>query len=242
MTRDSTILHITSAEVVGPTHLSLQFSNGASGRVDVSPLLRGPVFEPLQDPAVFAQAVLDRELHTVTWPSGADLAPEALLDLLILQSFAPCAENQMASVLDSVKRAARRYQELTGRPLGIAGEIAEIEAVQKLRLIPTPVRHPGYDALRFGVDGIERLQIKGRRLTNGTRKCGRLGRLCLEEPWDSVVLVLLDSAFDATAIYEADRPVVERALLEPGSRSRNERGQLAISKFLQIGRQVWSRN
>jgi hypothetical protein len=51
----------------------------------------------------------------------------------------------------------------------------------------------------------------------------------------------MDAAFDATAIYEADRAAVIAALTAPGSRSRNERGALGVSKFKSIGRLVWSR-
>jgi hypothetical protein len=37
---------------------------------------RGGVFESLRDPEHFAQVRLDPEIGTITWPSGADLAPE----------------------------------------------------------------------------------------------------------------------------------------------------------------------
>lgn len=33
------------------------------------------MFEPLRDPELFAQARVDRESGTVTWPTGADLDP-----------------------------------------------------------------------------------------------------------------------------------------------------------------------
>jgi hypothetical protein len=36
------------------------------------------MFEPLKDNALFAQATIHPELETVTWPNGADLAPEFL--------------------------------------------------------------------------------------------------------------------------------------------------------------------
>ena len=49
--------------------------------------------------------------------------------------------------------------------------------------------------------------------------------------WDSVVLILLDERFEPQAIYEADRKPIEAALKKPGSKARNERGELAISKF-----------
>lgn len=75
------ILHILSATVVGDFALDLEFDNGVKKTVNVEPLLRGPVFEPLRDPKSFAQATVDPICGTVVWPNGADLAPEALLDL-----------------------------------------------------------------------------------------------------------------------------------------------------------------
>jgi hypothetical protein len=59
--------------------------------------------------------------------------------------------------------------------------------------------------------------------------------------WDSVILVLLDENFDATEIHEAERDVVIAALAAPGSKARNERGALAVSKFISIGRLRWRR-
>jgi hypothetical protein len=66
-----------------------------------------------------------------------------------------------------------------------------------------------------------------------------VGGIDLKKEWDVAMLVLLDEHFEATAIYEADRAAVEAALLLPGSRARNERGQLGVSKFRAIGRKAW---
>jgi Protein of unknown function (DUF2442) len=41
----------------------------------------GTVFEALRDDAAFAQARV--ELGAVTWPSGADLAPDAMYDAIL---------------------------------------------------------------------------------------------------------------------------------------------------------------
>lgn len=76
--RDGDTLHILRAEVVGDHRLRLEFDDHSSKTVDVSPLLHGPVFEPLRDPAYFARAVVDPVCGTVVWPNGADFAPEAL--------------------------------------------------------------------------------------------------------------------------------------------------------------------
>lgn len=72
------ILRVVSAKVCGPCSLELSFSDGTAGIADVSPLLQGPVFEPLRNSEFFAQARLDEVCGTVVWPNGADFAPEAL--------------------------------------------------------------------------------------------------------------------------------------------------------------------
>jgi hypothetical protein len=38
------------------------------------------MFEPLCDPAMFGQFQIHPDFHTLTWPTGADVAPEFLYD------------------------------------------------------------------------------------------------------------------------------------------------------------------
>ena len=75
------ILHVVECDVCGPQLLRLVFNNGTRKTVNVTPLLKGSVFEPLRDPGYFAQAQLDGVCGTVVWPNGADFAPEALHEL-----------------------------------------------------------------------------------------------------------------------------------------------------------------
>jgi Protein of unknown function (DUF2442) len=75
------ILRIGEARVCGPHSLRLTFNDGTTKQVDVRPLLDGPIFEPLRDPAFFARMSLDEVCGTVVWPNGADFAPEALHEL-----------------------------------------------------------------------------------------------------------------------------------------------------------------
>jgi hypothetical protein len=56
----------------------IAFSNNKSGEIDLTKKLWGKVFEPLKDKKLFQQVQLNKELGTITWPNGADLAPEAL--------------------------------------------------------------------------------------------------------------------------------------------------------------------
>ena len=76
------MLHILSARGVRDHVLWLRFSDGTEGEVDLATELDGPIFEPLRDPRFFAQVQVDPEIRTVTWPNGADFAPEFLLELL----------------------------------------------------------------------------------------------------------------------------------------------------------------
>lgn len=147
--------------------------------------------------------------------------------------------DSVIEILAAAKKLAQRYRALTGKPLGITGEIAEFEASRLLRLDLVEARQAGYDAVRIENGVTRRLQIKGRCLLSGSKKSQRLGRIDVRKEFDGVLLVLMDDAFNALEIYEADRAPVIAALTAPGSRSRNERGALDVRKFKSIGRQVW---
>ncbi|MGB6109952.1 MAG: hypothetical protein WBG35_02445, partial [Acidobacteriaceae bacterium] len=68
------------------------------------------------------------------------------------------------ALLADAKVLAQKYRALTGKPLGVTGEVAEYEASRVLGVELTPARQAGYDAIET-VDGeVRRLQIKGRCL------------------------------------------------------------------------------
>lgn len=69
-------LHIEEANVLDGFRVWLKFSDGTDGTVDLTNELYGPIFEPLKDPEIFKQFTLKG--HTLTWPNGADFAPEHL--------------------------------------------------------------------------------------------------------------------------------------------------------------------
>jgi Protein of unknown function (DUF2442) len=72
--------HVAEARYVAGHVVWLRFRDGTSGEIDLAPALEGPVFEALQDPAVFQQFRIHPEFHTLVWANGADMAPEFLHD------------------------------------------------------------------------------------------------------------------------------------------------------------------
>ena len=77
---------------------------------------------------------------------------------------------------------------------------------------------------------VDRVHVRAEAiLTIWTRSCMRLAKSAI---------VFLHEYFDALEIYEADRQESIAPLSTPGSRARNERGALAVSKFKSIGHEL----
>ena len=150
--------------------------------------------------------------------------------------------SSILALLKKAKQLAKEYYALTGRPLGVTGEIGEYQAVSLRGLELAEVRQSGYDAIRRAGGKRELLQIKTRRILPNSKPGQRIGSIQLDKEWDAVLLVLLDEDFEAYEIYQAERADLRKALLEPGSKARNERGALGVTKFKSIGRRIWSRN
>lgn len=144
----------------------------------------------------------------------------------------------LRSVIRDAKEIAKRYRNLTGKPLGITGEVGEFTAAELMNLRLTGARQPGYDAVAS--DG-HHIQIKARCILPGSKRSQRLGSIRLKHEWETVMLILMDCDFEPLEIYEAERPDIERELNRPGSKARNVRGSLGVSKFKSIALLVWSK-
>jgi len=144
---------------------------------------------------------------------------------------------EVGKLIRSAKNLAKCYRKLTGRPLGITGEVAEYEAARLLGLELAEVRQAGFDAIS---EDSKKFQIKGRCILS--KKPGqRLGSIQLDKDWDGVIIVLLDADLEPFEIYRAWRREITDALKKPGSKARNERGALSVSKFKSIGQLIWKK-
>ena len=83
--RPTAAWRVVSVAALPDARLRVAFVDGTEGEVRMGPFLASPKvvgtpFEPLRDTAFFSQARV--VLGAVQWPSGADLAPDAMYDTI----------------------------------------------------------------------------------------------------------------------------------------------------------------
>lgn len=142
--------------------------------------------------------------------------------------------NEVQQIIEEAKALAIRYKKLTGKPLGITGEIGEFTAAILLNIELCGARQAGYDGIR---NGTEKIQIKSRcadKLTSG-----KLGKISGKHEFDYLVFVWLDEQFEPKAIYEANRKDVFAELNKLDSAAKIERGQLSARKLISISKVIW---
>lgn len=145
-------------------------------------------------------------------------------------------KEQIAETIEEIRSAAARYYQLTGKPVGVTGEVGEYDAARLLGLTLANVRQAGYDAVK---PSGERVQIKTRAgVSGGSRVTGRTPAIKTTHDWESVMLVLMDRTYTTLAIYEADRAAIEGAKIKTESKARNE-GKLAVAEFIRLSKKVW---
>jgi hypothetical protein len=69
-------LHVTNAIYIEDYKIEVSFNNGRKGVVDLSSAVKGSIFEELRNKSKFSSFTVDKELETIVWSNGADLAPE----------------------------------------------------------------------------------------------------------------------------------------------------------------------
>ncbi len=134
--------------------------------------------------------------------------------------------------MGEARRIAAEYRRTTGKSLGISAEIARHDACRLLQLEARD-NGGGFDA--YDKNG-KKIQIKSRAIFDDAKSGQRIGQLKLEQDWDAVVLVLMDSDFQPTRIYRAEHDVVIDAVEET---KRSKRGIMSVARFRNIAELVW---
>ncbi|MDZ7895233.1 MAG: hypothetical protein U5M50_09935 [Sphingobium sp.] len=148
--------------------------------------------------------------------------------------------HQLPALVQRIRDVALEYYQVTGKPLGVTGELAELAAAEILGVVLSDARQAGYDAIDHSCLPPRRVQIKGRAINVTRPYIGRCPSIKCGGLFDDVLLVLLDKVtlkpFEIWRSTEAD--VIQR-LNAPGSKARNERSSMGISQFRSIAKCVW---
>lgn len=148
--------------------------------------------------------------------------------------------NELNVLLNETKSLAARYYALTGKPLGVTGEVAEMSAAALLGLELAAARTPGFDAWLVRDGKRLRVQIKGRAVDPLDRYRGRCPAIKCGDIFDYVFLVLLDrTTLEPLEIWESSEAQISERLSVPGSKSRNERNSMGIRQFKSIADPIW---
>lgn len=74
------LFDVVEAEYLGDYKIKLVFEDGKSGMVDLEASTKQGVFKELSDVNYFKQFYINRDLGTICWPHGQDIAPETLYE------------------------------------------------------------------------------------------------------------------------------------------------------------------
>lgn len=86
---------IIAAQPLDGYQLRLKFEDEVEGVVDIAELIEFTgIFEPLSDPAYFAQVTVNPDLGTICWENGADLDPDVLYAIVAQQPLPVYAQTQ----------------------------------------------------------------------------------------------------------------------------------------------------
>ena len=150
------------------------------------------------------------------------------------------ADDRIKEILAAVRALAVEYRVLTGKPLGVTGELAEAAAAAALGLELAEARTAGYDAIRHTPSGPQRIQIKGRACGEKDNPGARLGILSRSDDCDLVLMVLLNKeTLLPREIWEAPYAEIDAVLTRPGSTARNKRRQISVGCFKSHARRIW---
>jgi len=72
---------VTEAEYIKDYKILVTFDNGVKKVVDMEEHLWGEMFEPLKDKNLFKQFRVNKDIHTIVWPNGADFSPDSLYEI-----------------------------------------------------------------------------------------------------------------------------------------------------------------
>src|SRR5690349_9845665 len=108
---------IMNAEYHGDFRIRVTFNDGTQEVLDFGQWLDGPIFQPLKDRQYFRRFFV--EGGAITWPNGADIAPETLYDAATRNrrpNRGTEIRNDLPSGIPTRRRTEKRLTRHTSKP------------------------------------------------------------------------------------------------------------------------------
>lgn len=75
-----TLVDVVAYQLKQGYQIQVEFSDGFQRTIDFEPILSGPLWGALRDPAQFRKVRLDEDGGTLVWPGDLDIDPNVLRD------------------------------------------------------------------------------------------------------------------------------------------------------------------
>ena len=67
-------------KIITPYTIKVGFDDNTFQTINFKPVLKGKIYSPLINLSLFNKVKMDKEVHTLVWPNGADFDPATLHD------------------------------------------------------------------------------------------------------------------------------------------------------------------
>jgi hypothetical protein len=142
-------------------------------------------------------------------------------------------------LMSETRRLACEYYRTTGTTLPVSNELARYD-VCRLLSFSVADGNSGIDAVGHGPWEGKNIQIKARVLFKDDLHSYRIGQVNPDGNWHSVMLVLMNKAYEPFQIYEMPKEILLTTLTEkPQNPNRTKRGLLSVAKFKALATKVW---
>ncbi|OGM99669.1 MAG: hypothetical protein A2817_03815 [Candidatus Yanofskybacteria bacterium RIFCSPHIGHO2_01_FULL_39_8b] len=136
--------------------------------------------------------------------------------------------DEIKKMVNKIIKIALEYETLTGRKLGITGEIAEIIVCHKLGLkLLANSLSPGHDAVD---ERGNKFQIKSKRIIKNK---GRIGRFSMHK-FDYLITILFDKNYKIIGIYKTNYKKIMPIINKHKRRNPSVREIVKVSKVIQF--------
>ena len=159
---------IVNAEYRGDFRIQVTFNDGVQEVLDFSQWLEGPIFEPLKSRGYFRRFFV--EGGAITWPNGADIAPETIYDAATRKRQGAPIRNGSPSLISTGHRAQKTLTRDKSTPSNVPKAESYFQILTEGQKDFWTMLHENYKRGDISHEDLTALIDLGLQRTNGSYK------------------------------------------------------------------------